>query len=231
MCAVTTVTSKTAGLPELPTLKPMDDARVNAAIRGKIVDEQMARIERLPLQMQAKITYIAQFLAEMVWGLSDSLCDTMASARLPEYKAVTRRLRELRRDNDAFMRRSLTESDVANLCKLVMDYERTYGTLLKQLRFALRSHYRDMVGTNAYYIASATEELLIVHQAVAEYLQAATAEASAACRCDISRVLPDPYYYIGTTLQRLGFRRLPTAPLYVAQFVATFNALRANVIG
>ena len=67
------------------------------------------------------------------------------------------------------MRRSLTESDVANLCKLVMDYERTYGTLLKQLRFALRSHYRAMVGTNAYYIASATEELLIVHQAVAEY--------------------------------------------------------------
>ena len=79
---MTTVTSKTAGLPELPTLKPMDDARVNAAIRGKIVDEQMARIERLPLQMQAKITYIAQFLAEMVWGLSDSLCDTMARARL-----------------------------------------------------------------------------------------------------------------------------------------------------
>ena len=70
-----------------------------------------------------------------------------------------------------------------------------------------------------------------MHQAVAEYLQAATAEASAACRCDISRVLPDPYYYIGTTLQRLGFRRLPDAPLYVAQFVATFNALRANIIG
>lgn len=227
MCAVTTVTSKTAGLPELPTLKPMDDARINAAIRGKIVDEQMARIERLPLQMQAKITYIAQFLAEMVWGLSDSLCDTLASARLSGYKTVTRRLRELRREYDAFMRRRLSESDVANLCKLVMDYERTYGTLLKQLR----SHYRDMVGTNAYYIASATEELLIVHQAVAEYLQAATAEASAACRCDISRVLPDPYYYIGTTLQRLGFRRLPDAPLYVAQFVATFNALRANIIG
>ena len=37
---MTTVTSKTAGLSELPALKPMDDARVNAAIRGKIVDEK-----------------------------------------------------------------------------------------------------------------------------------------------------------------------------------------------
>ena len=228
---MTTVTSKTAGLPELPTLKPMDDPKINAAIRHKMADERMVRIEQLPPSIRVKITYIAVFLAEMVWGLSDSLCDTMASLKLSRYKPVTRRLRELRREYDALLRRDLSEGDVTQLRRLVVDYEATYGTLLKQLRFALRSHFRDLIGTNDYWIASAAEELLIVHEAVAKYLQAATTEVSGICRFDISRVLHEPYYYIGTTLQRLGFRRLPDAPLYVAQFVATFNALRANIIG
>lgn len=209
----------------------MDDPKINAAIRHKMADERMVRIERLPPNIRVKITYIAVYLAEMVWGLSDSLCDTMASARLPEYKAVTRRLRELRREYDALLRRDLSEDDVTQLRRLVVDYEATYDTLLKQLRYALRSHFCGYVGSNAYWIASAAEELLIVHEAVAKYLQAATTEVSGICRFDISRVLHEPYYNIGTTLRRLGFDRLPQAGQYVAQFVATFNALRANIIG
>lgn len=227
---MTTAGANRSRVPPLPVLKPMDDPKINAAIRHKMADERMVRIEQLPPSIRAKITYIAVFLAEMVWSLSDSLCDTMASAKLSRYKPVTRRLRELRREYDALLRRDLSEEDVTQLRRLVVDYEATYATLLKQLRFALRSHFRDIHGSNAYWIASAAEELLIVHEAVAKYLQTATTEVSGICRFDISRVLHEPYYNIGTTLRRLGFERLPQAGQYVAQFVATFNALRPCVV-